>query len=254
MDFNNIILIILVFLFVHIYKSTFIYKREDFDKNVDEFIDVIYYINLDHRTDRKEQLLNELKKINFPESKIVRIPAIKRDLGDVGCSHSHIKALETFLSSSYNIKNCLILEDDFEFIQTKDKIYSMLNSVKQNNIDYDVLMFSSNTVEKNKTQYDFIDKIINAQTTSGYMVSRKFAPILLENYKKGILLLEESYSNNIREDHKYAVDQYWKLLQPNNNWYLFNPKFGKQRASYSDIIKGDVNYETFINSHVLWWM
>lgn len=210
---------------------------------MNSYIDNIYYINLDHRTDRNEQLLSELDKINFPKEKITRISAIYNKNGDVGCSYSHIKTLETFLNSNYN--NCVILEDDFEFIQSKETMNNIFKKLIDNNIDYDIIMFSSNTIKKIKSSYSFIDKIINAQTTSGYMVTRKFAPILLDNYRKGVSLLASAYNDNRREDYKYAIDQYWKLLQPNNNWYLFNPKFGKQRESYSDIAKGTVNYETF---------
>ena len=49
-----------------------------------------------------------LDKVNFPKDKIIRIPAVYNKHGDVGCSYSHVKALETFLNSNYN--NCLILE------------------------------------------------------------------------------------------------------------------------------------------------
>jgi GR25 family glycosyltransferase involved in LPS biosynthesis len=214
-------------------------------KNVDNFqnklsfndyVDVIYYINLDHRTDRNEQLLNELKKINFPEDKIVRISAIYDKRGEVGCSHSHVKTIETFIKSNYN--NCLVLEDDFEFTQNSDTINNLFN--KLDGIDYDVIMLSSNTNEKQPTKYDFLDKIINAQTTSGYMVNRNFAPKLLDNFKTGVQLLE---NNCITEAEGCAIDQYWKLLQPMNNWYVTNPKLGKQRESYSDIQKGHVNYQ-----------
>ena len=51
-----------------------------------ENIDCIYYINLEHRTDRKEQFLNEMKKIQMPESKINRIEGIyTQNIGIVGC-------------------------------------------------------------------------------------------------------------------------------------------------------------------------
>jgi hypothetical protein len=39
------------------------------------------------------------------------------------------------------------------------------------------------------------------------------------------------------------VDQYWKRLQPQSNWYIFEPKLGKQRASFSDIEDTAVDYD-----------
>jgi hypothetical protein len=79
--------------------------------------------------------------------------------------------------------------------------------------------------------------MINAQTTSGYVVSRKFAPILLKNYKEGADLL-----SNTKDRFHYSIDMYMKLLQPNNKWLCLSPKIGKQIESYSDIEKCMHNY------------
>ena len=79
-----------------------------------ENIDIIYYINLDHRIDRNTEILSELRKMNISNLKIQRIPAIyTKGFGILGCGLSHLKAVETFMKSEY--KNCLILEDDFMF-------------------------------------------------------------------------------------------------------------------------------------------
>jgi glycosyl transferase family 25 len=76
-----------------------------------EFIDHIYFINLDHRTDRLQQFQEEIQKL-APLDKVERIQAVhKPELGGLGCSLSHVKTLETFLKSDY--KNCLVFEDDF---------------------------------------------------------------------------------------------------------------------------------------------
>ena len=69
------------------------------------------------------------------------------------------------------------------------------------------------------------------------MVSKSFAPTLLSNFKEGCRLLQETSI-----DQQYAVDQYWKNLQPISKWYVFNPKLGIQRKSYSDIQNGIVEY------------
>jgi hypothetical protein len=46
----------------------------------------------------------------------------------------------------------------------------------------------------------------------------------------------------MREVCEGCCDQSWKVLQPHNNWYIFNPKLGYQRPGYSDIEKRLVNY------------
>ena len=80
---------------------------------------MIYYINLDHREDRKQQFLDQMNKVGINQNKIIRIPAIyKKSQGNVGCSMSHVKAMETFIKSNY--ENCIIFEDDFEFVHDAD--------------------------------------------------------------------------------------------------------------------------------------
>lgn len=209
-------------------------KKEYFsNKTINDHIDVVYYINLDKRDDRKKEFLEEMKKIGIDSNKIVRIPAIYiPEKGDLGCSKSHIKTLELFIKSPH--KNCIIFEDDFEFTLNKEEMNNIINKFFQRNIDYDILMLSSNDmVTPEDTEYNFLKKTINSQTTSGYIVNKNFAKEILQNFKEGLILLENNHDNK-----GYVLDQHWKSLQPDSNWYTFNPKLGKQRKSYSDI-----NYE-----------
>jgi len=195
--------------------------------------DLVYYINLNHRTDRLHHIKNEIKKTNIDESKVHRIEAIYEDYGALGCSKSHCVALEKFINSPETNQTCVILEDDFVFTQNQDVINNLIDNVFNNDVkDFDVLMLSSNTQVELNTKYSFVTKMINAQTTSGYVVSRKFAPILLKNYKEGADLLA-----NTKDRFHYSIDMYMKLLQPNNNWLCLAPKIGKQIDSYSDIEK-----------------
>jgi GR25 family glycosyltransferase involved in LPS biosynthesis len=213
--------------------------------------DMVCYINLDHRKDRLEHITNELNKTNIDKNKIHRISAIYNPkFGAIGCSKSHILALETFLKSPETNKNCLILEDDFEFTQSQYFINELLDNVFnifncQTNT-FDVLMLASNTIQEiNSPEILYVTKILNSQTASGYVVSRKFAPILLDNYRKSISLLEPHCINGKPDIHicsKYCIDMYFKILQPNYNWYCLKPKIGKQMISYSDIEECMVNY------------
>lgn len=205
--------------------------------NINKYIDVVYYINLDHRTDRNTQLLNELSKTDITQDKIKRTSAI-RDInnGALGCSKSHIKVLQQFINSNYT--NCLILEDDFGFSQNSNIINDLFNKFFNSKINYDVIMLSSNTLKEKSTKYNFINKIIDAQTTSGYIVTKQFAPLLLQNYIEGTNLLQETSNKPM-----YSIDIHWKKLQPKNNWYVFNPKIGYQIESYSDIENKTINYK-----------
>ena len=214
------------------------------DKTIDPYekIDIIYYINLDHRTDRNDAFINEMKKMKLPNNKIKRISGIKNKNGALGCTSSHIKILKDFIMSSHN--TCIIFEDDFEFTISEKEFKNHLSNLFKNNIIFDVVCLSGNIQKYENTTYDFLKKVFDTQTTSGYMITKQFAiNYLLDNFIIGKYLLE----NNPELEYKYAVDQYWKLLQPSSNWYSFYPKCGKQRQSYSDIEKVMVNYEVFSN-------
>jgi GR25 family glycosyltransferase involved in LPS biosynthesis len=201
--------------------------------------DLIYYINLNHRTDRLHHITNEIKKTNIDESKVHRIEGIcVPDFGALGCSNSHCIALEKFINSPETNQTCVILEDDFEFTQPQGIVNDLIDNVFNSDVkDFDVLMLSSNTLQELNTGFNFVTKIIEAQTTSGYVVSRKFAPILLNNYKEGCHLL--SLSKRI---YHHGIDIYMKQLQHNNKWFCLSPKIGRQIESYSDIEKRNTNY------------
>ena len=93
-----------------------------------ENIDCVYYINLDHRLDRKESIEKELDKLGVPAEKRVRIPGIyNKNFGILGCGLSHKKALETFVASNH--KTCLLFEDDFQFTLDMNYVKYLLRSV-----------------------------------------------------------------------------------------------------------------------------
>ncbi len=202
-------------------------------------IDIVYYINLAHRTDRKEHLLNELSKVNYDESRIKRIDGIYVNrFGILGCGLSHIKTLTEFLNTPDDIQSCLILEDDFEFTENKETVDIVLNKIFDNVQDIDVLMISGNILDSSDTEYHFIKRIQYAQTTSGYYVRKQFAPHLLNNLIEGCRMLESVG----RPIHEFSLDVYWARLLKHCNWYVSNPKLGKQMASYSDIEEKKTDY------------
>ena len=120
-------------------------------------------------------------------------------------------------------------------------------------VDFDVLMLSSNTIKELLTTFEFVTKIIDAQTSSGYAVSKSFASILLNNYMESITLLEQigkkpDYSDYwfdmyMERLHPICFDIYMKKLQPISKWYCLHPKIGKQIESYSDIENKVVDYK-----------
>ena len=114
----------------------------------------------------------------------------------------------------------------------------MINKFFEVVAEFDVLILSGNTIKELNTNFDFLKKTIDSQTTSGYCVSKKFAPILLENYQKSVEQLEK-IGYRVPE---YCLDMFMKKLQPISLWYSLYPKIGMQMESYSDIEKCVVVY------------
>jgi len=200
-------------------------------------IDIVYYINLDHRIDRKEQILKELNNMEFKN--IQRTSAVydKRDSWH-GCAWSHYLTLKKFCASNYN--NCIIFEDDFYFHDyeySKKMLSEFLNSVKK----WDVVFLSCNykylkKKSKHETEYSYLRKILFnhsswGKTTAGYMINKQFAQTLMENFKECV-------------EKKLVVDNNWNKLQHDKNydWYVFHPKLGSQRVGFSDIERKVMDY------------
>lgn len=204
-------------------------------------IDAIYYINLDHRTDRKKEFEQEMAKLNVPQHKIHRISAISTPgFGILGCGLSHKKALETFYASENSY--ALIFEDDFMFTQDVNYCHFLLDYPFKQKIDFDIVMLSGNVMKDQETNKPFLRKIYDAQTASAFLIHRKFAPKLIETLSESTKLLEDWWKQYNEKKHEYCNDIYWKKLQPDSNWYIFNPKLGIQRESYSDNEQKVTNY------------
>lgn len=208
-----------------------------YTNGLDNF-DIVYFINLEHREDRRRHIEDELKKTNISPDKINRIDAVyNKNFGIIGACKSHCLALEKFIESGK--ETCIIFEDDFEFSQSQDTIHELINHFFNKVKEFDVLMLASNTFKQlHDEAYPFITKILNAQTMSGYAISKKFAPILLQSNQESMRILEPIG----HPVHEYCFDIYMKRLQPGSQWYCINPKIGKQTASFSDIEQKDVNY------------
>jgi GR25 family glycosyltransferase involved in LPS biosynthesis len=199
-----------------------------------EHIDCVYYINLDHRIDRRQQFLEQMKAYDIPSTKLHLIPGIyTKGFGALGCAHSHIKALETFLASSFS--TCIVFEDDFQFTLEKEYFNQILREIYTQKIDFDILLLAGNVLEEKKSEHPFLRRVVEAQTTAGYILTKSFAKILLKNFQEAAYLLHEYYTNHQTKVENFCIDRHWKALQPRYKWYVLFPKVGIQRESYSDI-------------------
>jgi GR25 family glycosyltransferase involved in LPS biosynthesis len=199
-------------------------------------IDIFYFINLDRRPDRLEQISNELRKMEIPPEKVIRIQALDHKFGILGCVKSHIGAIKHFITTGKD--HCLILEDDFEFTESKEKTNEVLNKIFTSNTKIDCLMLTtvehglyiSPTIEK-----DVLQKIYWAPTTAAYSITKEYAPRLLHNFNEGAAKLEKWINAFGEIESSFSLDVYWVHEQLYSSFYLTVPKLGKQSDSPSDI-------------------
>jgi GR25 family glycosyltransferase involved in LPS biosynthesis len=203
-------------------------------------IDAIFYINLEHREDRKEHCLNEIKKIDPQLSKTHRINAVyNKENGALGCLASHIKALELFIKNdAWQI--LLIFEDDYTFVSDKlAEINGPINHLFNTLPDFDVLLLcqSADSFISENTKYYNILRVLSAQTTSAYIINKKYANILLDIFK-------DAYDKMSTFGFKteWCADQCWKQLMPSGKWYTNSHRIGYQYDNYSDIERKLVSY------------
>jgi len=202
-------------------------------------IDAILYINLEHRVDRKKHILHEINKLGKDASHIHRIDAVKHSEGALGCSLSHIKALQYALDHP-EWNTVLILEDDFTFHSNHtDEIVKAIDEL-YNHSEFDVCQLSYNPIGKfvdTTPPHMHIKKIIQALTSSGYFITKTYIPTLIQN------LIESSNDMQTKgRCHSNCLDVYWCSLQSRDNWFCTFPTIGYQYNNYSDIEKCYTSY------------
>jgi glycosyl transferase family 25 len=195
----------------------------------------IFLINLPQRVDRLSDVSLTLHSLNVTNATVIR--AIPHPCGAMGCTLSHVLAMQQCLEAG--VPSCLVLEDDFAVrdgnygtaLAAVDVFFKAAATLP---LHWDVLMLSANLIHSHSTQFDWLRRVDEAQTTSGYAVTRRYARTLLRNFLAGAVRL-----NNRCPADELSVDAYWKPLQKKAKWYVLQPTVGYQRASFSDI-EGEV--------------
>tara|TARA_B100000902_G_C27207201_1_gene862321 strand:+ start:192 stop:815 length:624 start_codon:yes stop_codon:yes gene_type:complete len=202
-----------------------------------------YYINLNNRTDRKQHIEDMKETYSFFKD-IERFEAIKDIKGEIGCAKSHLSVLHKL--SKKNEPYYLILEDDFIILNENNFLLfeKAFNEIK-NNDSWDIITLTPRgTTEKHYFINDF-HKIIDSQTTSGYIIKHRFIHILFHYFKLGLWIL----MNNGLPIHG-SIDQTWKPLQLRSKFLYYDKIFAGQSDGYSDIEKQIVNYnDRFIDQN-----
>ncbi len=192
----------------------------------------IYYINLDHQTDRRKNIIELIDMLGFKNVK--RIPAVKvkyledvekyktlidpekyknllennknnsrknhYDLtnGSVGCFLSHINIYKDIITR--NIPYAIVFEDDLVIKDSKQVFWNKINNI---DIPADTDIFLVDAIIKDKNLKDGINKINFFFLTTFYIITNKGAKTILENifpikFQIDSQLSSLSYKNKIK--------------------------------------------------------
>lgn len=180
---------------------------------MNNLFDKIFYINLEHRTDRKQLCEDFFNKNNI---KAERFEAEKNSNPTVGCAFSHYKLF--LKAKELNLKNVLILEDDFYF--PNFDIAYIQDAYSQLPADWDIFYLGYNPTEKLQPFSNNLFKVNGAWCLHAYCVNSRFYDVFLNNFRINV-----------------PVDVVVKELQKKYKMYGLRENYCLQRNNYSDIDK-----------------
>jgi len=203
---------------------------------INEFFNHIFYINLDHRIDRKQEFEQEMEKIRVKE--YTRIPGLypgsiipNEPLGrnlHIACGKVH-KSIIQFAYDN-DLDNVLIFEDDVFF--TEDSLSTIEKSLDDlSKIDDWDLFYLSGIIIDDSLKY-VTDNLVNANTVltnHAYAVNKRAYKSIL-TYNPEIDCAIDGWYGQQTNDSLIIGSKFKK--------YLIYPLIAYQRHSLSDI---DVN-------------
>ena len=203
----------------------------------------VYYINLVHRTDREQQLLQDPERGETGWT-YERIDAILDLNGALGCGKSHIKALDRFVNDVDNTDTyAIIMEDDFMFTKPGDEVNCAVENAISHNPNVVCLAYRLIGPVASKPLTDGLLEINRCFTTSCYVVRREYVPKLKECFQNAVMGLSKGLPASVS-----AIDVAWGKLQgPGHGFIGIRPKAGRQRAGFSDIEKRHCDYNLLEN-------
>jgi len=191
-----------------------------------EFVDKVIYINLDHRTDRKDIMAKFFENAKIPLEKVIRFSAINNIRGKLGCVSSHMEVIK--LAKHNGWKNTLILEDDLEIFHFEEG-YKQLEELV-NLSKWDVIMLCG-WYQK----FDF-PRIYAASNSGAYLVNENYIDKLLSNRIVSVNSLRKATGFNFNTC-RFNSDVAWLPLQKVDIWYGLSPCLCRQVDGFSDISK-----------------
>jgi len=203
-------------------------------------IDRVIYINLNTRRDRRIHMACQREKLGIPAEKIIRLEAVAYTPGYIGCTKSHILALE--MAQENHWKNVLILEDDIEFHHDEASVIRLNKYLAAlDSVAWDVAFLAAHYLSV--LPLSSVDYIVRAQKAwcgCAYLVNSHYYDKLLANYRQSVAMLMQGGQKN-----HFALDGHWHELMTVDCWLGVFPNLGYQVADKSDIEGMCVDYRRY---------
>jgi len=195
----------------------------------------IFYINLDERTDRKNDFEKHMKKYDL---EFERFSAIKDKYGAFGCAKSHLSVLKN--AKNNNLENVIIMEDDIAFDISPEMLDEKLKLIFDNELDFDVFNLSYRyRISDDVPEYSYLKKLSYCHYCSCYIINKKCYDEIIECWEKSLILLSPENSDLGLEWHqktaRYSCDISYIPLLRMKNWYCFDKPVCVQLNGQSDI-------------------
>ena len=207
----------------------------------------ISVINLEQRADRRQAATEEMVKLGLGEDSF-RFFSAKSEPGNgaMGCSLSHAMTLAQWLFDSVD-EHCLVLEDDFS-VRAPDAFWHLISDAIKVQAAWDVFLLASNmAIPIENTPIPNVFRIVNGLSTSAYLVSRRYAPKLIQTFFESAELFRVYGNIGTLRDGRlqrrlFSLDSLWRPHQLKDRFWACLPQICFQRASYSDVEKQNVSY------------
>jgi GR25 family glycosyltransferase involved in LPS biosynthesis len=128
---------------------------------------------------------------------------------------------------------CLVLEDDFVFLDDRTHVWSSIAELFANPVDFNICFLSLSKTGLRLPHNSLLSKTLQPCTTSsGYFLQKSTAPTVYETAAEGLELMKRTGNH-----HDFCIDRYWTKLP---KLFFFRKKLGFQRPAYSNLIGGVV--------------
>jgi len=186
--------------------------------------DRVYLINLDEREDRWEQAKLEFSKFHIDN--YIRFPAIKNEVGHVGCAESHLSLLQKMQEEK--VEKFLIMEDDFTF--KGNPLETLSNAIQQLPADWDMLYLGASTYSPLKRYSKNLFHLHEAYSTHAIGYNNKNGGLLdyILNHRREVDIIDVYFRENIQDKF---------------NCFISYPLICAQKNSFSDVQNNHVNME-----------